>query len=109
MVDARIGRWLLRSDEHCWSVGEAAIRTGPDGEEREYTRSPRYYASIGQAVKGLGEMELRHSDARSLQELREICRSFTEVVEAAFAGQDLTPRVRAETCLNRAEGQGPFE
>lgn len=65
------GEVMLRGNERCFEVCEKRSRKNPDtGEQEPYWHPDKWYMTIEQALKAIGNMKLRACDARTLAELQ---------------------------------------
>ena len=91
-------KWWLVSDTHSWELAERKWRTWKDkktGQQREgwVFIGNSWHPTIEDVCRACLEKELRSSDAKSLEELRQIARSTKDMLVAATQGLDLGARV----------------
>ena len=66
----RIGKYGMKSDDHCWQIGVVGTRKTKDGDEVEILKRPIYPTTVQGAAKRLYEMSVRDADPQTLEELR---------------------------------------
>lgn len=77
--------WRIAAEETCWVVGRPASRLNKKKEQELYIESPRFYATLQEALNSLLERELRDSEATTAAEIVAEIKRFRQEINEAFS------------------------
>ena len=78
MTRVELGRYVLTSDEGCWTVSVKRKAGKGRNKGKMVEDVYGYYGRLPQALSGLLDLELRSCDAKSIEELAEKLKEFRE-------------------------------